>query len=152
MENLQHIIREHPFFQGMKDSYIQLLVGCAKNVRFRPGAFLFNEGEEANAFYCLRAGHVALEIHAPHKGAVQIDKRQAGDVLGWSWIVAPYRWYCDARAEEEVRALALDAACLREKCEADPELGYQMYKRFAPLMHKSLQATRLQLMDLYGAD
>lgn len=93
-----------------------------------------------------------MEIHAPHKGAIQIENRKAGDVLGWSWIVAPYRWYCDARAIEDVRAVALDGACLRGKCEHDAVLGYEMFNRFVPLMYRSLQAIRLQLMDVYGTN
>ena len=152
MENLARFIQEHPFFVGMNDTYIQTLTGCAKNVRFAEGQFIFKEGENADLFYCIRAGQVALEIHAPQAGAIRIDTRKTGDVLGWSWIVAPYHWSCDARAIEEVRALAFDGACLRRKCESNENFGYEMYKRFVPLMHRTLQATRLQLIDVYGTN
>ena len=152
MQGLEKIVKEHSFFQGMSPGHIDFVSGCARNARFRKGAFLFREGEDANAFYCIRTGRVALELHVPGRGAVQIDDRKAGDVLGWSWLVEPYRWYSDARAVEEVRALVFDCTCLRNKWQDDPELGYQMYQRFAPLMHRSLQATRLQLVDMYGAD
>ncbi len=150
MKNLKVIIGQHPFFRDIDPVYIKLLSGCAKKVRFPKGAFIFEEGGKADTFYCLRSGQVALEIHAPPSGSIQIDNRKAGEVFGWSWIVAPFRWYCDIRVIEEVRALALDAAYLRDKCEEDTRFGYEMYKRLVPLMHQSLQATRLQLIDVYG--
>ena len=152
MEGLEQIIGKHPFFKGMSAAHIKLLSGCAKNVRFKKTAFIFREGEQANTFYCIRAGCVALEFHTPNKGATRFDYRKAGDVPGWSWLVAPHRWYSDACAVDDVRALAFDGACLRGKWEDDSELGYQMYKRFVPLICRSLQATRLQLIDMYGAD
>ena len=98
IHDLQHFIQGHPFSEGMSDEHIKLLTGCAKNVHFEEGAFLFREGEEAETFYCIRSGNVALELHAPPRGTIQIDSRTAGETLGWSWIVSPYRWFCDARA------------------------------------------------------
>jgi len=66
--------------------------------------------------------------------------------------VPPYRWGFDAKALDMVRAIALDATCLRGKCEADHDLGYEMMKRFMPVLVHRLQATRLQLLDVYGAN
>ncbi len=152
VKDIEHFIREHPFFEGMPDEDIKRLTGCAKRVCFPAGTFIFKEGEEARTFFCIQSGQVALEIHAPPKGTFQIDSRKAGDVVGWSWIVVPYRWYCDVRAVEEVRALAFDGACLRGQWDENPRLGYEMYQRFVPLMHRSLQATRLQLLDIYGTN
>ena len=152
MENLEQILAGHPFFGGIDATYIKLLSGCAKHVQFPKGAYIYREGSKADTFYCLRAGKVTLEIHAPQSGSIQIDSRKAGDVFGWSWIVEPFRWYCDVRVIEEVRALALDAKYIRDRCQEDKIFGYEMYRRLVPLMHQSLQATRLQLIDVYGPD
>lgn len=73
-----------------------------------------------------------------------------GDFVGASWLIPPYRWAFDARAVELTRATSIDAACLRGKCEADHDLGYEMMKRFLPPLVKRLHATRLQLLDVYG--
>lgn len=151
IHDLEQSIRVHPFSQGMSDEHIKILTGCAKNIRFKQGAFLYKEGENADTFYWIRAGKVAMELHAPPKGTIQIDSRKAGDALGWSWIVEPYRWFCDARAVEDVRALAFNGVCLRGKWDQDPRLAYEMYRRFVPLIHRSLQVTQLQLLDVYGA-
>ncbi len=150
MQTLEPILAAHPFFHDLEPRYLQLIVSCAANVRFEAGQFLFREGHEANAFYLLRHGTVSLEIFVPQRGSVTIQTLRAGDVLGWSWLVPPYRWHFDARALSLIRAIALDGQCLRTKCEEDHDLGYALFKRIAHLMTERLQATRLQLLDLYG--
>ena len=72
-----------------------------------------------------------------------------GQILGWSWIISPYKWHFEARALEDVRAIALDGECLRNKCEEDPKLGYEMLKRFSHILEQRLQSTRMQLLDVY---
>jgi CRP-like cAMP-binding protein len=91
-----------------------------------------------------------VEIHVPDRGAVTLQTVSSGDILGWSWVFPPYRWNSDARATELTRAIALDGACLRRKCEETPSLGYELMKRFARVLDESLQASRLQLLDVYG--
>lgn len=150
MENLERMLAEHPFFKELEPQYLQLITGCATNVRFDSGQFVFHEGEEANAFYVIRQGAVAVEAFLAGKGSVIVDTCTDGDVLGWSWLIPPYNWHLDARATELTRAIALDGKCLREKCEKDKTLGYELLKRFAKIMEQRLEATRLQLLDMYG--
>jgi CRP/FNR family transcriptional regulator, cyclic AMP receptor protein len=150
MEGLDRIVREHPFFAGLDDRFCTLVTGCAKNVRFEAGQYLFHEGDPADQFYLLRQGRVALELTAPGRGAVTFQTLREGEIVGVSWLIPPYRWTYDAKALELIRALAIDAACLRGKCEADHHLGYDMMKRFMPVLIERLQATRLQILDVYG--
>jgi CRP-like cAMP-binding protein len=150
MHTLEPILAEHPFLKGLRQEHLELLVGCASNVRFEAGAFVFRQGQEANHFYILRDGKVAVELFAPQRGAVAIDTYGEGDVLGWSWLIPPYHWRFDARAVEPTRAISLDARCMRTKCENDHELGYELMKRFARIIEQRLDATRWQLLDVYG--
>lgn len=150
VQSLAPLITEHPFFRGLDRAHIELVTGCAKNVRFAANEVIFAEGQDASWFYVLRSGRVALNIAVPGRGSVTIQTIEAGDVLGWSWLFPPYKWSFDARTLEPTRALALDATCLRNKCEADPRLGYELMKRCAGVMMERLQATRLQLLDIYG--
>ena len=149
METLERIVTAHPFFSGWEKPHLKLLTGCASNVRFEAGRFIFRAGEKADTFYLIREGKVALEIHAPGRGTISILTVEAGEVLGWSWLVPPYRWKFDARTVEPTRALALDGKCLRKKAEADHDLGYELFKRFTQVMEEHLEATRLQLMNVY---
>jgi CRP/FNR family transcriptional regulator, cyclic AMP receptor protein len=151
METLENILAEHPFAKDLDRRYLDLLVGCAANVRFEAGHFVFREGEEAKHFYLIRHGRIALEVFAAPAGEVTIMTLGEGEVLGWSWLFPPYRWKFDARAIEMTRAIALDAQCLRSKCEADHDLGYELLKRFAFMVEQRLDATRLQLLNVYDA-
>jgi CRP-like cAMP-binding protein len=150
MENLKKILTEHPFFAGLSDEQTELLAGCAKNVVFKTGEFLFREGEQADVFYIIRHGMAVVETFVPQKGTISIQSKAAGEVLGWSWLVPPYRSRFDARAAELTRTLALDGKCLRDKLEDDHDLGYELMKRFSLLIAQRLEATHLQLMDVYG--
>jgi CRP/FNR family cyclic AMP-dependent transcriptional regulator len=150
MENLEAILAEHPFFRGLKEDHLSLIVSCASNVRFDAGKYILREGEDANQFYLIRFGKVALELVTPNKGPMIIETLDQGDILGWSWLIPPYTWHFDARAIELTRAIALDGKCLRKKVEADHELGYVVMKRFSELMVQRFQVTRLQLLDMYA--
>jgi len=150
VEKLERIIAEHPFLKGIEPQYIKLIVGCASNVRLDVGQFLFHEGEEANKFYMIRQGKVALQISAIPRAVITVQTIGEGDILGWSWLIPPYRWRFDARALELTRAIALDGECLRTKSEEDHNLGYELLKRFSNVITQRLEATRLQLLDVYG--
>lgn len=150
METLEGVLAAHPFFKDLQPSHLALLVGCASNVRFDSGQFLFRAGEEANQFYLIRHGHVALEVSGPGDTPFILQTLGEGDILGWSWLIPPYHWLFDARAVEQTRVVALDGKCMRNKCEADHDLGYELLRRFAHIMERSLQETRLQLLDVYG--
>jgi len=150
MENLERILAEHRFFRNLDPQHLAILVGCASNVRLDPGEFFLREGEEANAFYLIRHGQAALEISSPSRGPIIIEMVGEGEVIGWSWLIPPYRWHFDARATSLVRAIALDGKCLRDKCEADHDLGYELLKRFSTILEERLQSTRLQLLDVYA--
>jgi CRP/FNR family transcriptional regulator, cyclic AMP receptor protein len=151
METLERIIVDHPFFSGLESYYTDLLVGCASNKRFDAGTYILKEGEEANEFYLIRSGHVALEIFAPQRKPIVLATLGEGEILGWSWLLPPYQWKLHARAVEQTRAVALDGKCLRTKCEQNHDLGYELLKRFCQIVERRLEATRYQLLDLYGA-
>ena len=93
---------------------------------------------------------MAIEIDRPGQKPIVVETIGEGEVAGWSWMVPPHRMTFDARAVTLVRALSFDAACLRRKMEADPVLGYEVLRRFLPVMAHRLSAARLQMLDLYA--
>jgi CRP-like cAMP-binding protein len=147
--SLEPLLRQHPLFAGMDDETIRLITGCAKNVRYGPGEVIARQGEPADEFFLIREGRMAMDMPAPQGGTLRLQTADEGDVVGWSWLVPPYHWHFDLRAVTEVRAFSIDGRCLRQKCETDARFGYQMMKRFSTLIAERLEATRLQLLDLY---
>lgn len=152
METLKTYLVEHPFLKDLNPDQLELITGCASNVRFNSGELIFREGDDANHFYMIRHGKVAIELFAPDRGSIKVETIGEGEVFGWSWLVAPYKWNFDARAVELTRAVALDGKCLRTKCDEDHDLGYELLNRFMVIMMERFQATRIQLLDLYNAN
>lgn len=149
-QDLTQSLHKHPFLSDMDESLIKTLTSCASNVVFQEGTQLFRQSEDAKLFFLIRSGRVALELQAGEKGAIRIQTVGPGEVLGWSWLISPYKWHFDAVAVEQVHAFSIDASCLRSKCETDNHFGYEMLRRFSTVLERRLDATRLQLLDMYG--
>lgn len=150
-EDLTTLLRQHPFLADLSKEHMDILVGCASNVKFNDNQYLIREGEIADKLYLIRTGRVALEIDSSERGSIRIQTIGPGQVLGWSWLISPYRWHFSGCAVTDVLALALDGKCLRTKCDNDHDFGYEMLQRLAQVMERRLEATRMQLMDLYGS-
>ena len=150
VEGLDTLLKEHPVFEGLGDEFGELVAGCAANEVVQADGYVFRGGDRADKFYLVRHGSVSLEVHAPGKELIMVDTVRAGELLGWSWLVPPYRTHFDARARELTRLTRLDAACLRGKMNEDHELGYELHERFAPVLSRRLTAALLRLIDVYG--
>lgn len=150
MKTIAEVLASFPLTEGMKPDHLELIAGCGTNKVYQPGVYLFREGEEANTFWAVRSGKVALEVYSPPRGALVVETVAASDVVGWSWIFPPYRYVFDARVLDRTRAIAFDGACLRGKADQDSDLGYQLMKRMAGVFTRRLAAARWQLLDLYG--
>lgn len=148
---LESLVCEHSAFAGLALPYCTLIGGCGRNVRFDKGAYLFREGEPADAFFLVRHGRVGLELMAPGRRALRFLTIGPGEIAGVSWLIPPYRWLYDAQALELTRAVAIDARCLRDKAEADHDFGYEIMKRFATVLVQRLHAAQLQMLDVFGA-
>jgi CRP-like cAMP-binding protein len=144
------VLRQHPFLAELSPLHMEELAGCATNVHAPEGSFLIREGEIANTFYLVRTGRIVLEMEVPPRGSLRIQTVGPGEILGWSWLISPYRWHFSARASADVRAIALDGGCLRKKCSEDHDFGYEILERLARVMERRLEATRMQLLDMYG--
>lgn len=147
---MKDLVEAHPFMTSMNEESIELVSGCARNVVFAPGDLLCAEGGEADTFYLLRRGRVSISVHVPGRGSVVIETVGAGDVVGWSWLVPPYRCTFDARSVDAVGCIAIDGACLRVKSLTNPSLGFALLSKVSMTLLERLQATRMRLLDLYG--
>ena len=148
--SLEGIVTQHHFFAGLEQQFAGLVSGCARNVRFDAGSYVFRKGEPANEFYLIREGSVALQIAGQGGKPITFQTVGSDEVVGLSWLIPPYRWSFDAKATTRIRAIGIHATCLRDKCEADHDLGYELMKRFMPVLIGRLDAARLQALDVYS--
>jgi CRP/FNR family cyclic AMP-dependent transcriptional regulator len=140
----------HPFLGDLPTGWLQRLAPHAHMVLRHPGHRLFTEEEPAASFWLLRSGAVALDFHAPGRGDIVIERVGAGGVVGWSWLVPPYRWTLGAVVAAECRAIEFRAAGVRAVIAEDPDLGRELTARFLCVMGDRLQAARRRLAELYA--
>ena len=144
---LGETIAKHPFTADMKPEHLKVLTSAAMFKRFERDEVIFKEGDPANRFYLICHGKVALESRRNAETAPVVQLVGEDETLGWSWLFPPYYWHFDARAIEPTEAIFFYGARLREECEADPALGYDMMKRVAAIVIKRLQIARVQLLQ-----
>ena len=97
-------------------------------------------------------GRVSVEIFSARRGPMTLQTMGVGDVLGWLWFNGkPYHWHSDARAVGLTRALSFEVSCLRERCEADHDLGFEVMKRYAHSLAVRFRVSSLQLTDMFQA-
>jgi CRP-like cAMP-binding protein len=149
MEDLTRALRQHAFVAALSDDQVHFLAGCTQNVRFEPGAYLFQEDQPASRLFLLRSGRVALETHVAGKGPVAIETLIEGDVVGWRSLLSPGRWHLDGRALDATVAFAIDADCLRNKLASEPVFAVAVLTELLKVVHKRLERARLQQLDVY---
>ena len=144
---VETVIAEHPFLKGLKPEYIRLLTSYAMRMQFKENELIFREGDPANRFYLIEEGLVALEAPRLDEPGQQIQTVGPGEPLGWSWLYPPYLWHFDALAIEPTTAIFFYGTRLREACDVDHDLGYELMKRMTQVVIQRLQATRKQLTN-----
>jgi CRP/FNR family transcriptional regulator, cyclic AMP receptor protein len=149
METLGASLADHPIFKGLESTVLGKIIEGAVEERYDGGQAIFREGESADRVYVVRSGKVALEVFRLDPGPVTIQVLESDEVLGWSWLVPPYRWRFDARALTPVRLFAIDGLKLRDECQHSPRLGQELLKRFVMVMDQRMQAMRVQLVECY---
>ena len=147
MKTLNEMIAAHPVFQGIRTKHLEILSNHAAKARFGPGHILFREDDPAFQFYLIESGKVVVETRGVGAAPLPIEVVTAGQVLGWSWLFAPYAIHFQARVLEATEAIFLDGASLLIAAEQDPEFGYELTKRMAQVLIERLQATRKLLLE-----
>jgi CRP/FNR family transcriptional regulator, cyclic AMP receptor protein len=140
----------HPFLAGMSRAQLALLTDCAMTTNFKKGQTILHEGEFANRFYLIESGKIVLESLGASGKPLVIETISSGDLLGWSWMFPPYTWQFTARAVEPTAAIFFYGTILREYCEKEHSLGYELLKRMSAVMVRRLQAARKTMIDLHA--
>ena len=144
----QTLLARHPFTYGLGGPAIEKMAGLARTVGFSRNEVIFREGDDIHDFFLILSGRVALEI-VSEGVAHRVHTLSAGDELGWSAVLMGQGKYFQARALEKAEALAFDGGELLALCEREPAVGFKLMHRLLGVVAERLQATRLQLLDMY---
>ncbi len=139
-------LAEHTFLAGLGQSDLVHIAMNAYQASYSSGEILLKEGEQADTFYLIQQGKVALGTFVPGRGYVTLQTLGEGDLLGWSWLIAPYRWRFEALTITPVEMIVVDGAKLRKTCEKDCDFGFAMMGRVALVIGERLKASRLNMM------
>jgi CRP/FNR family transcriptional regulator, cyclic AMP receptor protein len=151
-ESLANKLRANPWYAALAPEHFDQLAELAQAVAWQPGQVIFREGDPDNKLYLVLEGQVALDMLVPPRGRVTILSIGPNELFGWSAVVPGItRKTASARAVRATRAVAYDTDALRAACEADPVLGFHVYRRLTNVIAGRLSATRLQLLDMYAA-
>lgn len=149
-QQLQQILTELRFSAGLSDEDEQKLAEVSRAQEFPAGAVIFTEGSAPSELYLLRSGRVELCMNVLARGCLPILTLEAGDLVGWSVIIGHGEMTATATAVEDTQVIAISADKLRELCDQDHDIGYQIMLRMAETLSKRLVATRLQVLDLFA--
>jgi CRP-like cAMP-binding protein len=139
----------HPFLAGLNHTQLTLLTDCAMATHFDKGQTILREGESANRFYLVETGKVILESSGALGDPVVVDTIGAGDLIGWSWMFPPYTSHFTARAAVPTAAIFFYGTILREYCEKDHSLGYELLKRMTVVMNRRMQAAQNKMLAIH---
>jgi CRP/FNR family cyclic AMP-dependent transcriptional regulator len=148
-ETLLAVLHKHPFVEEFQPEHLERLAELAQEVHFDRDAVVFHEGDDTHDFYLIVKGRVALEIEAPDH-TFRVQTLTAGDELGWSSLLMGRGKHFQARALEPTDALAFDGTALFEACRQDKAFGFALMYRMLGVVSERLQATRLQVLDMYS--
>lgn len=143
-ENVQ-FLKEHPVFQRLSEVYLHQLAEHMEVVNLDAGKTLFEEGESAELFYIVMEGTVDLYARIANDEEEWVQLIDVGEVIGWSWLVPPYRWAFTAKSREGAMLMQFDAKAIRDLCDRDPAFGYGTMKQICSLMLGRLHTIRAQM-------
>ena len=138
-----------PPFSRLTPAETAQLTRATREVAFAAGERLCEEGHPADRLWVLESGRVEVDTAVPGRGDVVVQTLGPGELLGWSWLVPPYRWDFGARAVTTVTAAELDGRLLRDLADEDPVFGYALTRAMAEVLAHRLRGTRARLLDLY---
>jgi CRP-like cAMP-binding protein len=150
MPSIAEYIANHDFFAALNDDYLKLLAEFATERQIASGKVLFQQGKPADKFFLVRKGKVSVQVPALVGPALELQVLGKDQVLGWSWLIPPYRWNFVARALEDTEFLEFDGRAILARCETDPRFGYELFKLFTALMSERLNAARQTMMDQWN--
>ena len=146
-QSITEYLSAHEFFSEFSDDVLKFLCECSSMREIKKGQILFLQGEHADKFYIVCSGLISIQMPAIMGPALEIQAVDEDQILGWSWLISPYQWNFQTKAEDDSELLQFDGAAILAQCELDPKLGFELVKKFAALMSVGLNAARLKMMD-----
>jgi CRP/FNR family cyclic AMP-dependent transcriptional regulator len=139
------VLRRYPYFAGIHEESLKQLAMIAEEKRIPAATRIFNESDPADKLSVIVKGEVHVQFLLGNGELRTVDTLVDGDILGWSAMIAPYKMTAHCTATKDTDLVRLDARKLRDLCDQDPRLGYQLTMEIARLLAHRLEGARVQL-------
>jgi CRP/FNR family transcriptional regulator, cyclic AMP receptor protein len=146
----QSVLGAQPFLRGLCDEHLARLTTACQHVAMPSRHRMFDEGTTADRFWLIDAGQVTLDATVPGQGRLIIGSLGRGELLGLSWLAAPYQWRFGAMTTQPTQGFEFEARAVRAACDRDPALGYELCRRFTAAVVHRLQTTRARLLEAHA--
>jgi NTE family protein len=130
-------LRNVEVFSGLSESMLEELAGLAEGVSLARGETLFSEGEEADAVYVVRVGHLEV-LQRDGDALAPINTLTRGAVLGELALLSDSTRSATVRALRDTELLRIDRPGFDALLRTEPELTLSL----ARVLSAQLQASR----------
>jgi len=138
-------LQRYRYFAGLPQSAMEELAWISSVRPFKAGERLLEEGARATHLLIVKSGQVEIGYRLGDGREVTVDSAIAGEVLAWSSLLEPYKLTASLVGSKDGELIAIEGRKLRELCEADTWLGYQLMTEIARVLRDRLTGLRVQL-------
>ncbi len=137
--------RRYQYFAGASNEVHNALAKISSIRQYKAGERLFEEGDSAKHLIIVKSGQVDIIYLLKDNHEVVAESAISGDVISWSAILAPYTLTASAVGFKDGELIEIDGKQLREMCDKDTSLGYQLLVEIARGLRDRLTGLRVQI-------
>lgn len=144
----KNMVRAIPMFNELSDSVLSEIASLSTIRDFKPGEFIFKEGDTAKSIHFLLNGNIALKVQImtrPDFITVSYIGKE-NDCFGWSGLVSPNYYTASALCESDTQILEISGEGLLRILETHPDAGFKVMHRMANLVSDRLRNSRQALI------
>lgn len=145
---LSTTLEQLTLFRGLNQDQLELVEPLLEACHFDENTLVFEQGKQAEYFYILVEGEVAVR-YKPYDGPpITVSRVTAGGVFGWSSALGRGQYSSGAITLSKCDAYRLRGEAMRTLCEKHPDTGVVLLERLAGIIAERLSNSRNQILDM----
>ena len=138
-------LRRYHYFGNIGEESLKALAMIAEEKEVPGGTEMFREGDPADTLHVITQGEVEIRYLLGSGEERTVDTLVGGELLCWSAMIEPYKVTAIGTTTKDTALICLDGKKVRDLCDSDPRLGYQLTKEISKLLAQRLESARVQL-------
>lgn len=152
LEESKRILMRSDLFQGLKQTYVDLILMICEETRHVAGEYVFHEGDTGDAVYLVGQGTVEVvleprtEGEAPISVAVMAPNSTFGEV---TLVETEGLRTASVRCRSDAQLIRIQRDRLLRLCHDYPEIGFQVMQRIAAELATKLRSSNLNIRETH---